>query len=120
MFHPAGPNATVAPFRAYLVCSTSGDKGDDKGDGGKDDIKKAKFRITFDESTGIASLPQGQLLQIILGEGTVTLRGKSGLNVTIADTAGRIVKRISLNGDETTVSLPTGVYIINGTKVSIK
>lgn len=120
MFHPAGPNATVAPFRAYLVCSTSGDKGDDKGDGGKDDIKKAKFRITFDESTSIASLPQGQLLQIILGEGTVTLRGKSGLNVTIADTAGRIVKRISLNDDETTVSLPAGVYIINGTKVSIK
>lgn len=129
MFHPAGESATIAPFRAFLDIKDydgmydgkDDGKDDDWDDDGKyDDYKKANLRIAFDENTGIASVPQGQLLQIVLGEGTATILGKSGSNVVVSDTSGRIIQRLRIDGEATTLSLPAGVYVINGTKVNIK
>lgn len=120
-FHPAGPNATIPPFRAFLTVSDSSDgKYDGKDDGKYDDIKKSNLRIVFDTPTGLFTIGQQKLLQITLRPGTVTLRGEAGREVTIADAAGRLVKRLRLAADETTVSLPAGIYVVNGTKVSVK
>ena len=115
-FHPAGEKATIAPFRAFLTVSESGDKGGDKGDG----IKKSNLRIVFDTPTGLFTLGQQKLLQIALLPGAVTLRGEAGREVTIVDATGRLVKSLRLAAEETTVSLPAGVYVVNGTKVSVK
>lgn len=115
-FHPAGENATIAPFRAFLTVSDSDGKGDGKGDG----IKKSNFRIVFDTPTGLFTLGQQKLLQITLRPGAVALRGEAGREVTIVDAAGRLVKRLRLAAEETTVSLPAGIYVVNGTKVSVK
>lgn len=115
-FHPAGSSATIAPFRAFLCVSESGDKGDGKDDG----IKKSNLRIVFDTPTGLFTLGQQKLLQIALLPGAVTLRSEAGREVTIVDAAGRLVKHLRLAAEETTVCLPAGVYVINGTKVSVK
>lgn len=115
-FHPAGEKATIAPFRAFLTVSDSDRKGDGKDDG----IKKSNLRIVFDTPTGLFTLGQQKLLQIALLPGAVTLRGEAGREVTIVDAAGRLVKRLRLAAEETTVSLPAGVYVVNGTKVSVK
>lgn len=121
MFHPAGESATIAPFRAFLYIKDYYGWDDDSYDDEMYDYyTKANLRIAFDESTGIASVPQGQLLQIVLGEGTATIRGKSGSNVVVSDTSGRIIQRLRIDGEATTLSLPAGVYVINGTKVNIK
>lgn len=118
-FHPAGSGATIAPFRAFLTVSESDDKGDGKDDGKGDDIKKSNLRIVFDTPTGLFAIGQQKLLQIALRPGAVTLRGEAGREVTIADAAGRIVKSLRLAAEETTVSLPAGIYIVGGTKVSV-
>lgn len=120
-FHPAGPNATIPPFRAFLTVSDSSDgKYDGKDDGKYDGIKKSNLRIVFDTPTGLFTIGQQKLLQITLRPGTVTLRGEAGREVTIVDAAGRLVKRLRLAAEETTVSLPAGIYVVNGTKVSVK
>lgn len=111
-FHPAGKGASIPPFRGYLTVSASNDKGDD--------IKKSNLRIVLDTPTGLFAIGQQKLLQIALLPGAVTLRGEAGREVTIADAAGRLVKCLRLAADETTVSLPAGIYVVNGTKISVK
>ncbi|MGM9694268.1 MAG: hypothetical protein ACI3YC_04595 [Alloprevotella sp.] len=74
----------------------------------------------IDPSTGIADVTvngkDGLALQP--GKGSVTLQSAQPQMVNVYDAAGRRVVRMSVHGTET-ISLPSGIYVINGKKVAL-
>lgn len=65
--------------------------------------------ITVDSEDGLALQP---------GKGSVTLQSARPQLVNIYDAAGRRVVRKFVQGNET-ISLPSGIYVINGKKVAL-
>lgn len=70
---------------------------------------------SLDEQTAEADL------MVRAGNGVVTLSATRSQDVTINTLSGMSVKRIALEaGDTQTVSLPSGIYVINNVKIIVK
>lgn len=65
--------------------------------------------LTVDSKDGLALQP---------GKGSVTLQSAKPQVVNIYDAAGRRVVRMNVHGNET-ITLPSGIYVINGKKVAL-
>lgn len=103
----------VYPFRAYFGYKTDGVNAKDM-DG---------FEVSFDEPTSIGFTPtvSDNGLNIKGGHGRLTLYASSETPVSIASTTGVLVWRATVEPNQPqTVTLPSGLYIVNGKKVIIR
>ena len=103
------------PFRsAYTyTASTSGAK------------QMKGFFVSFDElqggTTGIDKAISEIDLMIRAGKGTLSLTATRAQDVTIHALSGMRMERVQLNaGESHVVSLPAGIYVVNGTKIVVK
>jgi len=108
--------AKVLPFRAFYATKAS-----------KNNAKLMRFDIIFDENddlggtNGISDIQRDADLAVIPGKGAITLMAKANKEVKIHAVNGQTVDKCSLNAGETrTVSVPAGVYVINGVKMVVK
>ncbi|WP_199741376.1 hypothetical protein [Prevotella sp. OH937_COT-195] len=103
----------VYPFRSYYKYSG--------GLGAK--IMKA-FNVLYGEndlSTGIGEVTEKPDLAIIAGRGSLTFTTTTDRQIKVLSTDGTTVNRLSMNAGETrTITLPAGVYIVNGKKIIVK
>ena len=110
-----GKSLKMLPFRSYYQYA------------GPANAKMSRFRIVFgenpyaNETTGINEVQRDADLAVIPGDGCITLMARAQKNVTIHAVSGITVDKCSLNAGETrTVSVPAGVYVINGVKMVVK
>lgn len=109
----SGEYLYVYPFRAYYGYKTNGSSAKDM-DG---------FEVSFDEPTSIGFIPtvSDDGLNIKGGYGRLTLYASSETPVSIASASGVLVWRATVEPNQPqTVTLPSGLYIVNGKKVIIR
>ncbi|MFW5571751.1 MAG: hypothetical protein ACOCOH_07130, partial [Prevotella sp.] len=109
----SGEYLYVYPFRAYYGYKTNGVTAKDM-DG---------FEVSFDEPTSIGFTPtvSDDGLNIKGGQGRLTLYASSETPVSIASASGVLVWRATVEPNQPqTVTLPSGLYIVNGKKVIIR
>ena len=106
----------VQPFRSYYDYTTT-----------SSGAKLTKFRLAFSDidemggTNGIDEIKRDVDLAVIPGKGAITLMARAQKDVTIHAVSGITVDKCSLNAGETrTVSVPAGVYVINGVKMVVK
>jgi len=110
-----GKSLKVFPFRSYYDYTGSGAA-----------AKLHKFRIVFGENpfagtNGISDVKRDADLAVIPGKGVITLMARADKDVTLHAVSGITVDKCSLRAGETrTVSVPAGVYVINGVKMVVK
>ena len=83
----------------------------------------AGFEVSFDEPTSINATPvvSNNGLNIETGKGYLTITASRETNVSIVSASGVLVWRAQVeNGQQETVALPSGLYIVNGKKVIIR
>ena len=100
------------PFRAYFGYTNGGSAKDMDG-----------FEVSFDEPTSIGFTPtvSDDGLNIKGGHGRLTLYASSETPVSIASASGVLVWRATVEpNQQQTVTLPSGLYIVNGKKVIIR
>ncbi len=100
------------PFRAYFGYKTDVSAKDMAG-----------FEVSFDEPTSIGFTPtvSDDGLNIKGGHGRLTLYASSETPVSIASASGVLVWRATVEPNQPqTVTLPSGLYIVNGKKVIIR
>ena len=100
------------PFRAYFGYNKTGGAKDMDG-----------FEVSFDEPTSIGFTPtiSDNGLNIKGGHGRLTLYASSETPVSIASATGVLVWRATVEPNQPqTVTLPSGLYIVNGKKVIIR
>ena len=113
-----GKSLKILPFRSFYAYTTSG---------GSAGAKMTRFSIVFGENendnntTGISKVQRDADLAVIPGDGSITLMAKTDKDVTIHAVNGQTIDKCNLKaGDSRTVSLPAGVYVINGVKMIVK
>ena len=102
----------VLPFRSYYDYEVS--------NGAKD---MAGFEVSFDEPTAIHAQPafSDSGLSIETSKGSLTLTASREMRVSIVSAAGVVVWRAQVEGgQQETLALPSGLYIVNGKKVIIR
>lgn len=105
----------VYPFRAYYAYQSSGNAKDID-----------KFGITFSEGTttnidDITTTGGSTPLEVVSGQGAITLTANQDNNVSIVSTTGATINKLSMRAGETrTVSVPAGMYIVNNVKTIVK
>ncbi len=110
-----GKSLKMLPFRSYYDYTGSGAG-----------AKLARFRIVFGENdeigtTGINEVQRDADLAVIPGSRSITLMARADKEVTIHAVNGQTIDKCTLRaGDSRTVSVPTGVYVINGVKIVVK
>ena len=107
--------AKVLPFRTFFQTAPG------------TNAKLTSFRIVFGENdemggtNGINDIQRDVDLAMIPGKGAITLMARAQKDVTIHAVSGITVDKCSLNAGETrTISVPAGVYVINGVKMVVK
>lgn len=108
----SGTYLYVYPFRAYFGYKNGGNAKDMDG-----------FEVSFDEPTSIGFTPtvSDDGLNIKGGHGRMTLYASSETPVSIASASGVLVWRATVEPNQPqTVTLPSGLYIVNGKKVIIR
>ena len=105
----------MLPFRSYYVYTSSSKS------------KLSRFSIVFGENdemgdtNGITDVQRDADLAIIPGKGTITIMARADKDVTVHAVNGQTVDKCNLNAGETrTVSVPAGIYVINGVKMVVK
>lgn len=103
----------VVPFRAYYEYqTTSGAKAE------------AGFNVSFNDPTVTdITVPRTAVsdLTVHTGHGYMTLTANADRNVRIVNVAGGVVTNVSLTaGEQQTITLPAGIYIINKVKIIVK
>ena len=111
---PEFPYVYVYPFRAYYEYSSAGAP-----------AKLFSFWATLDEEfgtpTGITDTNAVPDLAIVPGEGSLTASAREATVVKVYGSNGVMVWSVSLDRGETqTVTLPGGLYIVNGKKIIVK
>lgn len=102
------------PFRTYYSYTATGAQSD-----------MLSFRPVFDDDfipTAVDGVVEKDAsdLSITTARGSVTLRARTARQLTIYHLSGLVVRHVSLRaGEEQTVQLAAGVYVINGKKVII-
>lgn len=108
MFMNATASLTVAPFRAtYVDASTSGVN---------------RFLIDFsDEVTGMSDMPSTASLSVFGERGALRLVAGHAVRYSVHTLGGMLVEQgVLQDGGERSLSLPCGIYIVNGLKVQVK
>ena len=73
------------------------------------------------DTNGITDVQRDADLAIIPGKGTITIMARADKDVTVHAVNGQTVDKCNLNAGETrTVSVPAGIYVINGVKMVVK
>ena len=111
---PEFPYVYVYPFRAYYEYSSAGAP-----------AKLFSFWATLDEEfgmpTGITDTNAVPDLAIVPGEGSLTASAREATVVKVYGSNGVMVWSVSLDRGETqTVTLPGGLYVVNGKKIIVK
>ncbi len=111
----AGKSLKILPFRSYYEYNASAG------------AKLTKFRIVFGDyegensTTGINKVERNADLAVIPGKGIITLMARADKDVTIYAVSGMTVDKCNLKaGDTRTVTVPAGIYVINGVKMVVK
>ena len=104
----------VFPFRAYFAHKTSSSSA--KAMDG--------FTVSFDDNwtTGISDVNSfvGSALTLTAGQGTLTMTADSDQKAKVVSASGLPTWKGTLRAGQTvTVSLPAGIYVVNGKKVII-
>lgn len=103
----------VYPFRSYYKYAG--------GSGAK--LMKA-FNVLYGENdftTGIGEVTEKPDMAIIAGTGSLTFATTTDRQIQVFNTDGTTVNRLSMKAGETrTITLPAGVYIVNGKKIIVK
>ena len=100
------------PFRAYYGYN---------GNGGASEL--AGFEASFDDLTSIEAAPSvsDNSLRLETSRGSLTLTATRTLPVSVVAASGVLVWRANMEcGRRQTVTLPAGLYIVNGKKVIIR
>lgn len=111
---PEFPYVYVYPFRAYYEYSSAGAP-----------AKLFSFWATLDEEfgtpTGITDTNAEPDLAVAPGEGSLTVSAREATVVKVYGSNGVMVWSVSLDRGETkTVTLPGGLYVVNGKKIIVK
>ena len=111
----AGSEIKALPFRAYYnITSKTGN------------AKLMRFGIIFDEgegneATGISNVDSNPDLMVVPGNGAITFTSTVEQNVRVNSVSGVLVENAKLQAGETrTISVPAGMYVINGVKIIVK
>lgn len=103
----------VYPFRSYYKYSGSA--------GAK--LMNA-FNVLYGENelpTGIGEVTEKPDMAVIAGNGSLTFATTTDRQVQVFSTDGTTVNRLSMKAGETrTITLPAGIYIVNGKKIIVK
>lgn len=103
----------VYPFRSYYKYSGSA--------GAK--LMNA-FNVLYGENelpTGIGEVTEKPDMAVIAGNGSLTFATTTDRQVQVFSTNGTTVNRLSMKAGETrTITLPAGIYIVNGKKIIVK
>ena len=100
------------PFRAYFTTT--------------EEAAGTKASVAFDpndlEPTGISDLNAGKAgLQIVAGRGSLAVSSDADTTVRVFTVAGQLVANGDITAGETLrMSVPQGVYLVNGTKVVVR
>ena len=74
----------------------------------------------YDDATGIKDVSKS-LTGISVGDGTITITADADNSYRIYSTTGQNIDAVSLKaGESRTVSVPAGIYLVNGVKVLVK
>ena len=84
--------------------------------GANDEVRFADKKVLFDESTGIGSI---LATMAVKGGDRITITSLKAQDVRIYSVDGRLVSSMRVKEGTTTVALPAGMYIVNGTKVLV-
>jgi hypothetical protein len=110
-FYHASSSLTVNPFRAYFAYSGSA-------------AVAERFNIRLDDSaaTGIHGLDAGGAsLLVLTDKGQLTLVAQADTRFVVAAVNGAVVAQGSLQaGDTKTMTVASGIYVVNGRKVYVK
>jgi hypothetical protein len=103
----------VYPFRAYFTYT------------GPNSAKLNNMDVVYgendDTSTGITNIDEKPDMSICSGHGTVTFTSSVDRTVSLYGLSGMKVMQVSLrNGEPRTVSIPAGIYTVNGVKIIVK
>lgn len=102
---------TSNPFRAYFICKPSTPAAA---------AKSFSIGVEDDFTTSVASMT-GDALAIFIDHGAITLSSGKDTDVRIYTVSGALVEATSVAAGTTkTVSIPAGLYVVNGTKVTVK
>jgi hypothetical protein len=109
----ADKKVNVRPFRSYYAYTSGGG------------AKMATFDIVFGENnndaTGIDAVKSASDLAVTTGSGTITFFARTAQTVRVYASSGLRVASVTLkSGDTRTLTVPSGLYVINGTKIIVK
>ena len=111
--HPSLQYVYVYPFRSYYKYS---------GSGGAKDL--TALNVLYGENdipTGIDEAAEKPDMAVIVGSRTLTFATTTDRQILVLRTDGTMVNRLSMKAGETrTITLPAGVYIVNGKKIIVK
>jgi hypothetical protein len=100
------------PFRAYFTYT------------GPNNAKFNSMDVVYgenDEVTGITNLEEKPDMAISTGHGTVTFTSSVDKTVILYGMNGMRIKEVSLKvGESRTISMPAGIYTVNGAKIIVK
>ena len=105
----------VQPFRAYYDTSSSG-------------AKMIGFNIVYDLfsdndgiTTSLNETSQPKVMTISTGNGSMLITANENIQVKIMGTNGLNVDSFNMNaGEQKLVNVPSGIYIVNNTKILVK
>ena len=111
-FYQNDGSFTVNPFRAYIKYSGL-------------DLPAKTIGITDTDNDDIASSLQtvstDDCLAIFIDNGQISVGAPADMNVTITTIGGALVKSANMvKGSTISVSVPAGIYLVNGVKVLVK
>ena len=111
-WHATG-TLNVTPFRAYFTYTPAD---------GSSLAKSFSIGVTADEeATNITSVNSRKPLAIFLDKGSLSLASEKSTMVRIYSISGTIITNVSVGAGECkTINLSSGIYIVNGTKVTVK
>lgn len=111
--HPSLQYVYVYPFRSYYKYSVSA--------GAKDLTALNVLYGENDIPTGIDEAAEKPDMAVIVGSRTLTFATTTDRQILVLRTDGTMVNRLSMKAGETrTITLPAGVYIVNGKKIIVK
>jgi len=90
--------------------------------GGSYNLSDSEICYLAGPGTGINSMEtQPQSLIITGGNGCIYLKANTDRNASIVNISGTTIENVSLNaGEQTIINVPSGIYIVNKTKVIVK
>lgn len=102
---------TNNPFRAYFIYNPT-----DPANA----AKSFSIGVDDDSATNIDGI-SNDALAVFVDNGSITMSSGKNTAVRIYTTSGTLVTNTSVGaGESKTINLPTGLYIVNGTKVTVK